>query len=60
MRKSEEKYFFNKKVCIINRLALMFCKIDGILIKYYFNKKVCVINKLVLMFCKSDDINCYC
>ena len=36
IRKSKEKYFFSKKVCIINRLALMFCKIDGILIKILF------------------------
>ena len=33
IRKTEEKYYFNKKVCVINKLAWMFCKIDGI--NYY-------------------------
>ena len=58
--KTEEKYYFNKKVCVINKLAWMFCKSDDILIKILFKKKGCVINKLAWMFCKSDGINCYC
>ena len=58
--KTEEKYYFNKKVCVINKLAWMFCKSDDILIKILFKKKVCAINKLAWMFCKSDGINCYC
>ena len=33
IRKTEEKYYFNKKVCVINKLAWMFCKSDGV--NYY-------------------------
>ena len=29
-RKSEEKYYFNKKVCIISKLMCVFCKNDGV------------------------------
>ena len=29
-RKSEEKYYFNKKVCIIDKLMEMFCKSNDI------------------------------
>ena len=30
IRKTEEKYYFNKKVCVINKLAWMLCKSDDI------------------------------
>ena len=39
IRKSEENYYFVKKVCLINKLAWMFCKSDDILIKILFKEK---------------------
>ena len=30
IRKTDEKNYFNKKVCVINKLVWMFCKNDGI------------------------------
>ena len=29
-RKREKKYYFNKKVCIIDKLMWVFCKNDGV------------------------------
>ena len=41
-RKREKKYYFNKKVCIIDKLMWVFCKNDGIkqkkIVLHYNNK----------------------
>ena len=29
-RKSQEKYYFNKKICIIDKLKWLFCQNDGV------------------------------